>query len=367
MSRDLIQNEILDSLLYPTHGLLQLAPRVGKTKLGIDIIKREKPKNILWVTPNTKLRDEDIPAEFKQWKATTYLKKTDIICYASLANHKGNYDKIILDEYQDLTLANVEPILKGRITYKTILGLSGTHPKHKDKQSIYDILKLKSLVEMSIDEAVENKLIAPYKIKIIEIDLDARDKYIVGGSKAKPFMQTEKARYEYLTRLINIKLFSGQPVPKFFYLNRMRFLYNLKSKHEFAKKLISKLEGRTLIFTGSIAQAESLCKNTYHSKTDDILLKKFLEGKIDKLACVNAGGVGYTYRNVDNFVITQINSNGKGDSTQKIARSLVLQEGYEATIYIIVVRNTVDEDWLRKVLDDFNTSNVEYISSKNYE
>lgn len=48
-------------------------------------------------------------------------------------------------------------------------------------------------------------------------------------------------------------------------------------------------------------------------------------------------------------------------------RSLVLQEGYVATIYIIVVRNTVDEDWLKKVLQDFDIKNVEYISSKNYE
>ena len=98
MSRDLIQQEILDNLPEITHGLLQLAPRVGKTKLGIDIIKREKPKSVLWVTPNTKLRDEDIPAEFKQWKALRYLSKTDIICYASLSNHTGNYDKVILDE-----------------------------------------------------------------------------------------------------------------------------------------------------------------------------------------------------------------------------------------------------------------------------
>ena len=48
-------------------------------------------------------------------------------------------------------------------------------------------------------------------------------------------------------------------------------------------------------------------------------------------------------------------------------RSLVLQDDYIACIYILVVRNTVDEDWLKKVLDDFNTSNVEYINSKNYE
>ena len=366
MSRDLIQNEILDNLLYPTHGLLKLAPRVGKTKLGIEILKKEKPKKVLWVTPNTKLRDEDIPAEFKQWKALSLLKKTDIICYASLANHTGNYDKIILDEYQDLTVANSIGLFNSKIEFKTILGLSGTHPKHKEKQDLYNALELKTLSEMSIDTAVENKLIAPYKIKIIELELDNKDKYITGGSKLKPFMQTERSRYDYYTRLINMKLFSNQPVPKFFYLNRMRFLYNLKSKQDFAKKLIPKLEGRTLIFTGSIAQAEDLCKNTYHSKTDYDKLQKFLKGDINVLACVNAGGVGYTYRDVENFLITQVNSNGKGDSTQKIARSLVLQEGYEANIYILVVKNTVDEDWLNKVLKDFDPEKVEYINSKNY-
>lgn len=180
MSRNLVQQEILDNIENPAHGLLQLAPRIGKTKLGIEIIKREKPKKVLWITPNTKLRDEDIPTEFKQWKALSYLKKTDIICYASLANHTGNYDKIILDEYQDLTVANAKPLLNGKIKYKTIIGLSGTHPKHKDKLDLYNKLELKSLAEMSIDEAVENKLIAPYKIRVIELDLDNTDKYIQG-------------------------------------------------------------------------------------------------------------------------------------------------------------------------------------------
>ena len=43
MSRDLVQQEILDSIPNPSHGLVKLAPRVGKTKIGIEIIKREKP------------------------------------------------------------------------------------------------------------------------------------------------------------------------------------------------------------------------------------------------------------------------------------------------------------------------------------
>ena len=97
------------------------------------------------------------------------------------------------------------------------------------------------------------------------------------------------------------------------------------------------------------------------------MYNKFLDGKINKLACVNSGGIGSTYRGVNNFVIVQINSNGKGDSTQKIARSLVLQEGYVANIYILVAKGTSDEVWKNKVLEDFDTSNVEHLNSKDYE
>ena len=33
MSRDLVQQEILDNIPNPAHGLLQLAPRVGNLKI----------------------------------------------------------------------------------------------------------------------------------------------------------------------------------------------------------------------------------------------------------------------------------------------------------------------------------------------
>lgn len=367
MDKNKIQKEIVDNLPNPSHGILKLAPRVGKTKIGIDVIKKEKPKKILWVTPNAKLRDIDIPAEFKQWKALSYLKKTDIICYASLAGHKGKYDKIYLDEYQDITESNVKPLLNGDITYNTILAFSGTHPKHKEKLELYKRLKLDILSEISIDEAVDKGLIAPYRIKVIECELDSKDKYIVAGNATKPFMQTEQGKYEYLSKLIRVKMFSGHAVPKFYYLNRMRFIYNLKSKTEFAKKFISGLTGRTLIFTGSIAQAEELCKYTYHSKKGDEDYLKFKNKEINTLAMVNSGGVGHTYKNVNNLVIVQVNSDKKGDATQKIARSLVLQDGYVANIYLLCVRGTVDEDWKDKVIEGFDKTKIKHVSYKNYE
>jgi predicted helicase len=96
--RDATQKEILDSIQSPCHGLLNLAPRVGKTFISLQLLKREKAGKILWVTPSTQLRDVDIPNEFIKWKCKSLLNKTNIVCYKSLAEHVGNYDVVILDE-----------------------------------------------------------------------------------------------------------------------------------------------------------------------------------------------------------------------------------------------------------------------------
>lgn len=356
------QKEILDSLPNPSHGLLNLSPRLGKTKLGIDILKREKPKKILWVTSNSLLRDEDIPEEFLKWNAKDFLDKTDIICYASLGKHKGVYDKIILDEYQFVTEANSTPLFNGNIKYKSIIGFSGTHPRNRVKEEIYQKLNLRIISKVDINEAVEEGIIASYEIITVGCKLNSTDKYIQTGSKTKKFYTTEKEYYNYLTRRIEDLKFKGYRVPKYLYLNRMRFLYNLKSKTQIAKDLIGSLGGRSLVFTGSIAQAEKLSSKTFHSKTTDKNLKDFIKGKTDLLVCVNSGGIGHTFKNVDNLIMVQVNSDSTGESTQKIARSLVKQEGYKAKIYILYVEDTVDEIWKDSVLKNFNIENVKNIS-----
>lgn len=361
-----IQREILKALPTPCHGLLNIAPRVGKTRLGIFLIKKHKSKKTLWVTPSTKLRDVDIPEEFKKWKELKLLDTVDIVCYPSLKNQKGKYDLIIFDEYQDLTWNAVNSITTGKIKYSNIIGLSGTHPNNKQKQDIYDYLKLPIIYKMTIDEAVDKKIIAPYNINMIACKLDDTKKNAKSGNKNNVFYTTETQKYDYLTNIINITKANvrSRGNLKFLYLNRARFIYNLPSKIEYAKKLIDSLKGKTLVFSGSIKTAEALSKYTYHSKTNDEDLQAFLNGKIEVLSCVNSGGVGFTFNNIDNLVLVQTNSNNKGTGTQKIARALVKRDSYVANIYILYVKDTVDEDWAIKTLKDFNSSNVKYINSE---
>lgn len=359
--KNIKQKEILDKLLPNPHGILLLAPRFGKTKLTIDILNRDNPKKILWVTPNAKLRDEDIPKEILEWSGQKLLDITSIICWASLNQATGFYDTIILDEYQYITEDNSFPLLSKNLHCNNIICLSGTHPKDKIKQQILNRLKLRVLHSMSIEEAVDTNMIADYEVEIVQCYLNSEDKNVKAGNKAKPFYITEKAQYEYLTKQIDSLKERGYNTTLLTRL-RMHFIYKSSTKEFIAKELLKLLSNqRNFIFCSNIEQAERLGNgNTYHSKTNDKKLNEFINEEIDELYCVKAGGVGYTYRNVDNFIIIQSDSDNNGLTTQKLCRSLVEQGNYKAKIWFIVLRETVDFNWLSNTLQRFNSEKIKY-------
>lgn len=152
---------------------------------------------------------------------------------------------------------------------------------------------------------------------------------------------------------------------QFAILNRMRFIYNLKSKTQVAKQLITKLKGRTIVFSGSIEQSESISKNTFHSKSDKINLERFKNKEIDLLSCVNSGGVGFTFESISNIIIVQSNSDKKGNITQKIARALLLDDITNVNIYIICANETVDKKWVDSAISDINQDKIKIINNIN--
>ena len=366
LTRNEQQKQLLNKYEVNSSGIYVVSPRFGKTALAINIIKKNKAKSILWVTPSAKLRDEDVPEEFNKWTAKSYLKKTNIITYDMLHKEEGYYDVIILDEIQHLGENRAVNLLLGTLKYKSLIGLTGTLSKHQDKLDLLKQLKLNVLADITIDDAVENDYIADYTINVVECNLDSVNKNIEAGAKGKKFKTTEAAQYNYLTKNVNIALFSNNAnLKKFAILNRMRSIYNSPTKENIAKYLINNLQGRKLVFAGSIKQAETLSKTTYHSKTNKNNLNKFLNEEIDLLACVNAGGTGFTYTNVDHFIIVQSDSNKNGQTTQKLSRSLLKQTNYKANVWIICLLNTKDVDWVNKALQDFDSKKINYINSKN--
>ena len=359
LNKSKVQKRIVDSLPQLAHGLLLLAPRAGKTKITIDKLLLEQPKSVLWVTPSTKLKDKDIPAEIKKW-GPELADRVTTTTYTSLPKIKGKFQKVILDEYQYITEHNSQVLLNGDIKYQSILGLSGTHPEHFEKNELYSLLKLEVLYEITIDDAVDMGILADYRITVHTNQTNYDSNNVHVKTKKHDFKTTERKRYQYLSRVVDQMMFSGKNA-QFAIIARMHFIYNSITKLSMAKKLLKELPGRYIYFASNIKQCESLGKNVYHSKTDDEKLKKFEKGRLKTLGMVNTGGVGFTFKNVDHFVIVQANSNKKGDITQKIARSLLHQGAdYIADIHIICLEDTQDKTWVEKALSKFNSKKVQW-------
>lgn len=360
-----LQKEVVASVGPEDFGRLLLAPRAGKTKIGIDIIKRDKPKTILWVTPSAKLAEEDIPNEFDTWKAKRYKARLITSTWMSLNRVVGKFDLIILDEEQFATENNMETLLNGELTGR-IITLTGTPTKHQDKIDIYRQLNLKVLYKISINSAVDMGLLSNYSMKVIEVNL-SKDKDIEAGNAKVKFMTSEEKQYAYLDGITMQAIYQRRKDVAFRIMERMRFVKNSSSKFKVAKWLMNNLEGRKLIFAPTIARAEELCDNFYHSKSDGEAYRKFSSGEIDEIAMVNSGGIGHTYKEIDHLILVQADSDKNGLTSQKIARTLLAQKDYKATIWLINLIGTQDEKWIESTLQNFDKSKVEFVRFKNLE
>lgn len=360
-----LQKEIIAVLQPGQSGRLLLAPRIGKSKIILDLIKRDKIKGkILWVTPSSELANTAIPSEFSKWRATKYLSQLVTTTWAGLSKCKGQYDLIVLDEEQFMTSNNAINLISGELSGKQILSMTGTETKSKDKQELYDSLNLEILYELSINEAVDIGLLANYDIKVVLVELDPNKnieiKYKDKQTKEeKSFMTSEQKQYEYLCRSI------GNQATKMGVLKRRRIIGTSRAKVTAAKYILNSLEGRRLIFTHDSSQAEELCDYTYHSKTSDTYLKQFMSGEIEKIAMVNKGGTGYTYERIDHLILVQTDSDNNGLTSQKLSRTLLGQKNYKATIWILCLKDTKDMEWLASTLNNFDSDKIRYLDFKN--
>lgn len=362
--REEVLKEILDVSPTNPHGRYILSPRLGKTRIVIELIKRDSPKSVLWVTPLAELAEREIPQEFEKWKAKKYLSKLTTVTWMSLNKMKGHFDLIVLDEEQFITENNTSSLISGELTYNNIISMTGTESKHEEKKELYNKLNLQVIYEVPLGDAVDMEILSDYSIKVVEVTMGIT-KDIPAGTKDKPFLTSEASQYVYLDKMFKQAMYQKRKDVPFRMLSRMRAIYDSKTKTEVAQFLINTLSGRKLFFCSSAKQADLLCTNSYHSKTDNKNLLKFMAGEIDTITMVNKGGTGATYKNIDHLVIIQADSDKNGLTSQKIARTLLKQKNYKATIWIICLSGTQDEKWVESALERFDKSKVEYINFKN--
>lgn len=346
-----------------------MATGTGKSKIAVDrvveLLAEKTHAKILLVVPTTRLRDNNWKEEFIKWGAGDQWEKIIRSCYVSVVKLTSTYwDLVILDEAHNITDFNSGFFDTNQV--REVMGLTATPPRDLEKMFLLSAIAPICFI-YTMDEAVSHGLVAPYQITLYSIPLDGKDKYLEGGTKAKPFKTTEVAKYQYLSKRIMQSNFMDEKMQKFTRIHRMTFLKQLKSKTLAVQKLLdlSPPDQRMLIFCGGIAQSEYLLPGqTYHSKSSEDALNAFIQGSISKLCCVAALNEGINIPHIDSALVASFDSNPK-NIIQRIGRIVRMREDHTARIGILVSQGTVEEEWIEKALVDFDSDKIVYQDIRN--
>lgn len=345
-------------------GIIEVSPRVGKCKITIDslgVVKKEI--NVLIVAPKIEIF-KDWKKEIIKWKLNPKVS-VDYVWSNSLKKNKKTYHLIIADEIHDYN-AKVLGQLRIRSNNGTrILGLTGTLDSISEF-NITNSLQITPIYTYSIDQAIKDKIIADYKIYCIGCELNNTDKYVIAGTEETPFLQTEKQAYDYwdnkYSKAVTQRKYSSL---NFLMGKRKEIIYNSKTKIKVSKKLIKNID-RCLIFTGLQNVADQLGEASFHSKSEKINLVKFKNKVINKLAVVSMVSMGITIDDLKISIFNQLKS-GENLAVQQAMRTMNKDTNKKAKIYIVYLKNTRDEEWLKSALNGFNHEKIKYCTIDNFK
>ena len=287
-----------------------------------------------------------------------YNSNVTTVCYKSLPKIEGDWDFVILDEVHNLTLT--QSIFFKNKNVSAVLGLTATKPKELNKIQIFQELSLSVIYEITLDEAVDLGVVAPYKITVVTVPLNKIDKCVKGGKKEAPFYTTEERTNSYYIKVDKDPTITKT---KHFYMARMRFIYNLQSKTEAAKLLLSNIpeDKRVVIFSGGIDQANTISNCRFHTGVTSECYDLFVNQQVNQLSCVNSLNEGHNLPMVDIGLVVQLNSKDR-NLIQRLGRIIRYRPGHVGQFIILVAENTIDMKWVREATAELNPERISYVS-----
>ena len=366
---------------------LFMSPGSGKTRIGIiaacENIKKYGGKWLISVPKENLI--EQWEKEFKIWKYSKELVEFSFVCNASNAKVDiGSYEGIIIDESHLCADSEVHGYIINHIhlfPQVKFLCLTGTKPK--DKNKLDNLLRVApESFELTLNEAVELKLVSEYTINVIDIPFSgdelmkykkAQQGFVYYTNLLGKFDAFEKAK----TILDNPQ---SSPMDKrnatmlFTAIrNRKSIAQNAKQKLTVAKQLVDLFpEHYTITFseTNNFTTAlHKLCGDRavmFHSKMKELdklaALKLFADRRTKKniINSTKALSEGYNVPVINMGIVTAFTSKAN-TIIQRITRACRYIEGKRAILFILVVPNTQEEQWLKNALKD--VSNVRYFDS----
>ena len=357
MTKTEIQEKIINTIIQNNcRGIVLSSVRSGKTRILLKTIERyfkDKNPKVLVLYPNI-----DIKLSWeKECEIINYFPDITYCTFASMAKIiDEKWDIVIIDEAHLLGEENQLP-LAGKLAENTkhIIFASGTY----NKDTLSDIkfyTKLKLIVNYPTSEAIKDGIVSDFTVYVHRYNLD--NSKIIQFGKVKKWNSTEKKECNRLGNRI-LKL-SGQQ-KMFASLERMRFINSCNSLIEKVNKWISENKNeRFILFSSDEKTGLRYNLPMFNSKSkDDSVLKDFQSGKINQLCLLKKASAGVTFPNLQNILITAINSNGE-NLEQMIGRSL-LDDTDHSHIHIFVSTEEFQNKWLNKSLELIPKNKIKYV------
>lgn len=366
-----LSNEVLEWSRGRRCMFLEMATGVGKTYNTLNIIGDDyRGGKILVLVPEIPLiksfRDDCEKLGFGY-----LLSNMELACYASMGKYTGDeWEYLVCDEghwsTSDIRAGHIEDF-----KFRRAIGLSATLSE-ENEEVLFSRIPFEKFI-LTASQAIDRGILPEPQIVIVEVNLDdaiRRNEFKFGDKITKC---TDKEYYKYISNSISYwkdRYEDGGDGNKFqkekqknMMLSlggkRSRFLSECKTKA--AKGLIDNLDSRYIVFCGSLKQAQELngkqlVSSLRTKKQNAELISEFNSHKTN---CLFAKGMlkeGINLQDCKYGVVIQLN-NKERSLIQQLGR--ILRDPLPS-LYILTVKNTVDERFLRNSIASLNKNYIKY-------
>lgn len=355
-----LQTEALGIIGERSGVSVEIGTGGGKTLLGLKHMAKQysDTASFLVAAPRTVIFEEWVK-NANEHGYEYLLEHITFTTYRSLTKQSDEHDWSYLDECQSLKESHASWLDSYELGGGKILGLTGTYPTgNKSEKAQMCNTYCRKIFEYDVDSAIDDGMLNNYKIYIHMLPLGKKNnvpKKKRGGKGVWYTTEEKDARYwegaidkapdfktKNMLRILRMKAFQSYP-----------------TKVAYVKEILKKIDYKTLVFANTKAQADELCKHSFHSSNpkSDENLQLFADGKIFRLSCIDQLSEGVSIHDLKVGIIMHTFSNER-KARQKIGRFLRLNPDETATIHILCFDNTIDLHWVRSALKSYDSSKI---------
>lgn len=358
--REIIQEESARLSRIHPNLILEHCTGLGKTRSLLRCIEESKScKGWLICVPEINLIQNFKDDIIKHGYSHLFIDKiADVICYQSLFKFKGQEYNLGLDEGHHVSELRMELVESIKSDQRIIL--TATLPKEV-RDRINSVGNWHTY-QVSLQEGIDKGILPEPEVFVKYIELDNKIPRNTWKFGKKLVSLTDKQYYDNLTKQVAYWKVRFEDEKKE-YLRKKWFMAAIERKRwmgeyktEYAQELLQEHEkDRLICFCSSLKQAQELGGvQSVHSKNSQAenkaIITNFNNLETNKLFSCSMLREGMNLASIDSGIIVQLPGNTK-EVVQSVGRIL---RGLAPKIYIIVLKNTKDEDYLEKALKLFN-------------